>query len=385
MLLESDLLHDLGEAYVLTGPLNAMSIPATLQDSLMARLDQLGDVREIAQFGAVIGREFSYEMLQLLSEMTAEALYHALNQLVEAELLYQRGRLPRAMYVFKHALIQDAAYQSLLKSRRQHLHQQLANILETHFADVVSAQPELAAHHYTAAGLYPQAMAAWQQAGTQAFARVAYREASVSSQYAIDALHQLPESEQTPELTIDLLLLYRNAIFPFGDHNRVIELLREAETIAETLEDQRRLGQILTLLCISFISVRALDEAVESGKRALAIAETQAYDDLRIIASVYLGGGYYQQGNYQQVINMLTPIVRSLVGNWAHAYYGLSNTPSVVGRSVLAWSLSELGQFTEGAIHGEDAMSAHYMVSKVSESSLVRNLRGLKRCTVIWR
>ena len=133
MLLASDLLWEAADHYELTGPLLTVAIPDTLQDSLMARLDQLNMAREVAQLGAVLGREFAYDMLQALATMDDETLQDGLAQLVAAELLYQRGRPPRATYIFKHALIQDAAYASLLRSTRQQVHQRVAQLLEGEF------------------------------------------------------------------------------------------------------------------------------------------------------------------------------------------------------------------------------------------------------------
>src|SRR5207244_11501515 len=139
--------------YELTGPLSTLAIPATLQDSLMARLDHLVSAKGIAQLAAVIGRQFSYELLQAVSQLDAMTLQRELGRLVEAELVYQRGLPPQSTYVFKHALIQDAAYQSLLKSTRQQYHQRIAEVLEAQFPATVDQQPELLAHHYTEAGL----------------------------------------------------------------------------------------------------------------------------------------------------------------------------------------------------------------------------------------
>src|SRR5262245_36069669 len=136
MLLTSALLREEVNQYVLTGPLRAVAIPDTLQDALMARLDQLNRAKEVAQLGAVLGREFAYELLQAIAQQEEDTLQAGLAQLVEAELVYQRGRPPRARYIFKHALIQDAAYASLLKSTRQHVHQQIAKVLETRFAEL---------------------------------------------------------------------------------------------------------------------------------------------------------------------------------------------------------------------------------------------------------
>ena len=119
MMLESDMLREESDRYVLTGPLSTVAIPATLQESLMARLDRLPTLREVAQFGAVLGREFAYEMLEGLAVIEEQVLEEGLSQLVESELLYQRGRPPRSKYIFKHALVQDAAYHSLLRRTRQ--------------------------------------------------------------------------------------------------------------------------------------------------------------------------------------------------------------------------------------------------------------------------
>ena len=133
MILESALLREEAEQYTLTGPLSTVAIPTTLQDSLLARLDRLPTMREVAQIGAVLGREFAYEMLHALVTVDEPTLLEGLAQLVATELLYQRGRPPRATYTFKHALVQDAAYQSLLKSTRQQYHQHVAARLEARF------------------------------------------------------------------------------------------------------------------------------------------------------------------------------------------------------------------------------------------------------------
>ncbi len=154
-----------------------LGIPATLQDALMARLDRLGPAKEIAQVGATIGREFNYALLQAVSPLSEDTLQQGLKQLVEAELVYQSGVPPQARYLFKHALVQDTAYQSLLKSRRQQLHQTIGKVLEEQFPQTVETQPEFLAHHYTEARLKEQAIPYWQQAGEKATQRSAYVEA----------------------------------------------------------------------------------------------------------------------------------------------------------------------------------------------------------------
>src|SRR5262249_50103059 len=146
-------------------------------DSLMARLDRLMTGKVIAQLGATMGRQFSYALLQAVSQLNERTLHEELHRLVEAELVYQRGVPPQATYIFKHALIQDAAYESLLKSTRQQYHQRIAQVLEEQFSETAEAQPELLAHHYTEANLNEQAVSYWYQAGQSAVQRSAHVEA----------------------------------------------------------------------------------------------------------------------------------------------------------------------------------------------------------------
>ena len=205
MVLESGLLQEREERYELTGPLPPLAIPTTLHDSLMARLDRLATVKALAQLGATLGREFSYALLQAVSPWDEGTLRRGLHQLVEAEFLYQQGLPPEATYLFKHALIQETAYQSLLRSTRQQYHQRIAQVLEARFPESCETQPELLAHHYTEAGLAEQAIGYWQRAGQQASERSANLEAISHFTTGIELLTTLPE---TPEHTQQALTLH---------------------------------------------------------------------------------------------------------------------------------------------------------------------------------
>jgi predicted ATPase len=196
MVLESGMLQERDDSYALTGPLPPLAIPTTLHDSLMARLDRLSAVKSLAQLGATLGREFSYELLQVVSSWDEDTLHRGLHQLVAAEFLYQQGLPPQATYRFKHALIQEAAYQSLLKSTRQQSHQRIAQVLETRFPEVCETQPELLAHHYTEAGLDAQAVSYWRRAGQRAIERSANLEAIEHLTRGLNILKTLPD---TPE------------------------------------------------------------------------------------------------------------------------------------------------------------------------------------------
>ena len=204
MVLESGLLQEREERYELTGPLPPLAIPATLHDSLMARLDRLAAVKGLAQLGATLGREFSYALLQAVSPWDEETLQRGLQQLVEAEFLYQRGLPPQATYLFKHALIQDAAYQSLLRSTRQQYHQRIAQVLEARFPEICETQPELLAHHYTEAGLLAQAIPYWQRAGQRAIERSANLEAIAHLTQGLEVLATLPDTPERAQQELDL-------------------------------------------------------------------------------------------------------------------------------------------------------------------------------------
>jgi predicted ATPase len=206
--LESGLLRARDDRYEPTGPLPPLAIPATLHDSLMARLDRLAPVKAVAQLGAVLGRTFAYELLQAVTPLDEASLQQALAQLVDAELLYQRGLPPQATYTFKHALIQDAAYASLLRSTRQQYHQRIAQILEAQFAETVATHPELLAQHYTEAGLAEQAVGYWYQAGQRAHERSAHVEAIGHLTKGLEVLTPLPDTREhrQQELALQLTL-----------------------------------------------------------------------------------------------------------------------------------------------------------------------------------
>jgi len=175
--LESGLLREAADRFELTGPLPPLAIPSTLHGSLLARLDRLASLKDVAQIGAVIGREFSYPLIAAAAALPEESLKGALAQLVATQLIYQRGVPPDATYQFKHALVQDASYASLVRSRRQQLHGAVARALEDHFAEIVATEPETLAHHFTEAGLTEPAVGYWLKAGQRATTRSAYQEA----------------------------------------------------------------------------------------------------------------------------------------------------------------------------------------------------------------
>jgi class 3 adenylate cyclase/tetratricopeptide (TPR) repeat protein len=203
-------IEELTRAVLENGAMNfrTREIPVTLHDSLMARLDRLGSAKEVAQVGAVIGSDFSYELLHAVYPIADEELRRALHSLTDTELLYARGLVPDAIYQFKHGLIRDAAYEALLKSRRKELHRQVAQTIDGQFPALKDSSPELLARHWTEAGEMNPAIAEWQRAGERAIARSAYREAEQHYRLALDLLNKLPESSErdTRELNLQIAL-----------------------------------------------------------------------------------------------------------------------------------------------------------------------------------
>jgi predicted ATPase len=181
---------------VLESGVTPTGIPTTLHDSLTARLDRLGPVRQVAQTGAAIGREFAYPLLRNVSRLPEDELQTALARLVASELVFQRGTPPDAVYSFKHALVQDAAHSSLLRSARQELHAQIAEALETQSPELIESQPELFAQHFAQAGLIDKSVSYWGTAGRRSVARSAMAEAAAQFQKGLDQIAQLPGTPQ---------------------------------------------------------------------------------------------------------------------------------------------------------------------------------------------
>ena len=289
--LESGLLRETQDHYELTGPLPPLAIPATLHDSLMARLDRLAPVKAVAQLGAVLGRTFSYEVLQAVTPLDEGSLQQALARLVDAELLYQRGVPPQATYLFKHALIQETAYQSLLKSTRQQFHQQIAQVLETRFPAAVETQPELVAQHYTAAGCVEQAVVYWQRAGELASGRSANLEAISHFTTGIELLQTLPETPERIQhaLTLHIALGAALQMAQGLSAPEVEHAYMQARSLCQQVGETPELVPVLVGLWRYSIGRPQLHTARELGETLLRLAQHADDPELAVIAHYALG------------------------------------------------------------------------------------------------
>jgi predicted ATPase len=252
----------------------------------------------VAQLGAVLGREFPYDWLQAISPLDEPTLQHGLAQLVAAELLYQRGRPPRARYMFKHALIQDAAYQSMLKSTRQQVHQQAAQVLEAQFPEIVETQPELVAQHYTAAGCTEQAVVYWQRAGERASERSAHLEAVSHLTTGIELLKILPEtSEHTQQsLTLHLALGAALQITKGFAAPEVEHAYTQARTLCQQIGETPQLVPVLFGLWRFYVVRAQLHTAHELGETLLRLAQRAGDPALAVIAHYALGVTWFCLG-----------------------------------------------------------------------------------------
>ena len=280
-LLESGLFKEQDGALVLTGPLPALAIPASLQDSLMARLDRLMvDVKKVAQLAATLGRIFSHELLAAVARVNDDALDDALAQLVAAGLIYRHGLAPAIDYEFKHALVQDAAYQSLLRRTRHEYHQRIARVLEARFPQIVATQPALLAHHYTEANLPEPAIGYWQKAATQAGERAGYLEALADLSKALALINSLPLTPARTEEEFALYLRQAEVLHFLGRREEIIRLLLAHRERLEGLHDPSLAGQYYFWLGWAHAWLghraeasenlsRSLEEAKRSGDEAL--------------------------------------------------------------------------------------------------------------------
>jgi class 3 adenylate cyclase/predicted ATPase len=298
MVLESGLLREREGCYELTGPLPPLAIPTTLHDSLMARLDRLAPVKEVAQLGATLGRTFPYELLQAISPLDEATLQHALAQLVEAELLYQRGMPPQATYLFKHALLQEAAYQSVLKSTRQHSHRRIAQVLAERFPETTQTQPELLAYHYTEAGLMAQAIPYWQRAGQCAIERSALPEAIAHLTKGLELLKRLPD---TPDRTQQELMLQITVGVPLiATHGYGSREVKHAYTraweLCQRIEESPQLFVVLRGLWNWYLLKAELQTAYAQGEQILSLAHRQQDPALLVEACRVMGTTLFFQG-----------------------------------------------------------------------------------------
>jgi len=342
-------------AYRLTQVLLHMQVPATVHMVLASRIDRLPvEGKRLLQLAAVIGKDVPLSLLQAIVELPAEALRQGLAPLQRTEFLYERSLFPEFAYTFKHALTHEVAYESLQQEQRKALHVRIIGAIETLFADRLAEQVERLAYHALRGEVWDKALTYCRQAGAKATERSAFRGAVAYFEQALGALQHLPENRDTLEQAIDLRFDLRNALFALGDHRPILEHLRQAETLAQALGDQRRLGWVFSYMTCHFCPTADYDRAIASGERALAIAAAVGDFGLQVGTQCLLGQAYYFTGDYCRARDILRRNVASIEGELVHEHFGLPVPASVYSHTWLVASLAELGAFAEGIVRGEE-------------------------------
>ena len=386
MVLESGLLRDHGDRYELAEALPPLAIPSTLQDSLMARLDRLGSVKEVAQVGAALGRTFQYGLLRAIASIDERTLQGALAKLGESDLLHQRGVPPDATYLFKHALIQETAYQSMLVSRRQQLHTSIANTLVERFPLTTGTQPELVAHHYTEAGLAERAVDYRQRAGQRAVERSANLEGIAHFTRGLNVLATLPDSRDGRERELAL----RTGLGPALMSTKGLGAPEVEQNYTRALALCRQFGDRPELFAVlrglwEFHELRGdLKTARELAEELFRLAQADDNVALRLIAHDVLGDTLYWLGEFTRSLEHLERGIELYRSDehraLAHQHAGYD--PGVACRSFSAYALWYLGYPDRAVRRNEEAIALARELSQpfslilaVEFGAVVRHLR----------
>jgi predicted ATPase/class 3 adenylate cyclase len=360
MVLESGLLQEEECGFVLHGPLPSLAVPPTLQASLVARLDRLSPVKEVAQIAAAIGREFSFEMLMAVSSRSEQELQSALDQLTSSGLTFLRGTPPRVTYIFKHALVQDAAYGTMLRSRRQLLHSRIGSALEVHFPDITASRPEVVARHYTEAGLPGKAIGYWLKAGHLAGARSANIEARHHLTKGLELLQRMPPGQERDrqELRFQTLLgpaliatKGYSALETIGAYQRALELIQKTG-------DTRRQDSVIAGLFTIYSNEARLEEAFELCRELLRASDRRNEISSRAIALGMFMSLHNLFGEFATARDYATQLMSLLGAMGDDAFdWRYSIAPATSVRCQLAISLWHLGLPDQSLAMERDALA----------------------------
>ena len=345
-------------AYHLAQPLDTFHVPATVQALLAARIDRLPpEDKRLLQTAAVIGTEVPWALLQAIADASDEALSRSLAHLQAAEFLYETSLFPEPAYTFKHALTHEVAYGSLLHERRRILHARIVEALEALAGDRRDDQVERLAHHALRGEVWDKALTYGRQAGDKARTRSAYREAVGCYEQGLAALEHLSDSRATTEQAIDLRLGLRPALSALGEApGRLLDHLRRAETLAQTLGDQQRLGQVYAAMSATFWQAGDVDRTIVYGQCALDVAATLGQVGPQARTHLSLGRAYYDMGDYARAVESLEQNVATLQGDLRYEYFGTNGNVAAASRAWLSLCHAERGTFTDGLAMAEEGL-----------------------------
>jgi class 3 adenylate cyclase len=399
MVLDSGFLELVNGSYELKGALPPRAIPSTVQDLLMARLDRLGSEKTLAQIGAILGHEFSYDVLQAVSHIDEKTLQRDLECLIRADLVTQNGSPPRATYVFKHALIRDAAYESLLKSIRRQYHQRIAEVLEKDFPEIAMTAPELLAQHFTSCGFDQKAIGYWEKAGKRALERAADREAIVHLQKALEVLKNLGDRSVSQkddrvslEIELDLQLSLMVAFMAIeGWASQKVEAccLRAHDLSLELRDNQSIFGASWGLWTVHFLRGE-LETALDLAEKVLNMAMGANNKMLQVMGYHAVGFTRYFRGELLEAKRHATDGIRLFdLETEKQIVNAFQFSSTMALRFFLSSSLWFLGKPEESSIELDHASyliadlnhapsTAAFMAFKLSSYLYLRDLKRMR-------
>jgi DNA-binding NtrC family response regulator/tetratricopeptide (TPR) repeat protein len=339
------------------GESTSLAVPDTIQEVLRGRIDRLApDDKRLLEIAAVVGRDVPLSLVQAVAALGDDAVRAGFGRLKAADFIYETGPGPETQYTFKHALTHEVAYASLLDDRRRALHARIVEAIERRHPERLAEHVETLAHHAFEGHVWTKALAYLHQAGQRAFRRCAHQEAVTSYERALVALAHVPDTREKTAQAIDLRLDLRDSLQSLGEFGRILESLRDAEALARSLGDQRRLGRVSALLADYFRYMGDHGRALEYGQQALTIAEALGDFVLQLRANTYLGQAHYARGDYRAGIAFLQKNIVALEGDRERELFGYPQLPSVHSRTNLVWSLAEIGEFEEAIRRGDEAV-----------------------------
>jgi class 3 adenylate cyclase/tetratricopeptide (TPR) repeat protein len=353
-LVETGALEGEPGAYRFTRPTLALEVPRTVRATIASRIDRLRyEDKRLLQAASVIGDEVPVRLLEAVADVPVEEVRRGLDQLRAADLLDERALFPDLVYGFRHALVHDVAYESLLHDRRRSLHARILEAIEQLYPTRLAEQTERLAHHAFLGEVWDRAVGYCREAGARTLARMASWESVSFFERALAALAHRPVDAA---LGVDLRFDLHNALVPLGQHARSVAVLREAAALAGSLGDQPRLARALSFESNVHWEMGASDEAARVGERALAIAEATGDIGLQVVAHYNVGQGRRALGDYRQALVVLRRNLALLPPDASAERFGLPGIAAVLIRAQLGWTLAELGQFDEAVQAAEEGL-----------------------------
>jgi class 3 adenylate cyclase/tetratricopeptide (TPR) repeat protein len=356
-LVETGSLSGQPSAYRLTGALDRVQVPATVQAILAARIDRLHpDDKWIVQAAAVVGEEVPVALIAAALDVRDEEIRAGMIRLRDAGFVYEISLYPELTYAFAHALIREVAYGGLIHERRRALHERLLTAMESLYAERAAEHVERLAQHAVGAADWPRAVRYFREAGAKAAARSGYQEAAAHLEQALSAVERLPLTPEASGLAIDLRFELRNALYPLGRVAEDRAHLMTVIPVAEALGDEHRLGWLLAYMARDASLLGDPLSALDLGARALAIAERLGERRLRTLTTVYLGLAHHARGEYRRAAAKLSDGIAALSQESRDELLGLPGPAAVFFRAWLVWSLARLGEFADGRQHAAEAL-----------------------------